>query len=431
MKPSAFRLPFWGHDESSTSSNRGNFLELLKWYSSKCPEVAAVVGMNAPGNNQMIAPKIQKQLVNACAVETTNDILADLGDRWFTLLLDEARDCSVKEKMAVVIRYVNKHGEMIKRFMVVVHVATTTAACFKELVVVVVAQANQYVCDFIWIVGSIVNTSASSCKRADKLRQLEHDRKVKLLERGEISSGKELNQETSLARPGDTRWGFHHSTLCSIEQMWPSVIEVLQNLIDDGDHSSKDLSRTLVERMESYEFVFILLLMKHNINSRSRLKRDGKNVNFYHYYPVEIFCEVIDIILQEMDSHFSETTTDLLIYMSCLDPRNSFSRFDVQKLVRLAHFYEDDFSWSELMLVEQELETYIDDIRSDERFEAISDLGALAKKMIETMKNRVFPLVYRMIELALLLPVATAIVERVFSAMNIVKTDLRNRNGDE
>ena len=406
-------LPFRGHDESPASSNRGNFLELLEWYSSECPEVVAVVGMNAPGNNQMIAPKIQKQLVNACAVETTNAILADLGDRWFTLLLDEARDCSVKEQMAVVIRYVNKHGEVIERFMVVVHVATTTVACLKEaidslfakyglsvarlrgqgydgasnmsgefnglkslimkenpyalyvhcfahqlqLVVVAVAQANQYVCDFMWIVGSIVNTSASSCKRADKLRQFEHDRKVKLLERGEISSGRGLNQETSLARPGDTRWGSHHSTLCRIEQMWPSVIEVLQNLIDDGDRSSKGLSRTLVERMERYEFVFILLLMKRilaitnhlstvlqekdqnivnamrlinnvkcklqklrdsrwdilledvkkfcnthsieiinmtdNINNRSRLKRDGKNVNFYHYYHVEIFCEVI------------------------------------------------------------------------------------------------------------------------------------------
>ncbi|XP_042423076.1 zinc finger MYM-type protein 1-like [Zingiber officinale] len=90
--------------------------------------------MNAPGNNQMIAPKIQKQLVNACAVETTNAILADLGDRWFTLLLDEARDCSVKEQMAVVIRYVNKHGEVIERFMAVVHVATTTTACLKEAI---------------------------------------------------------------------------------------------------------------------------------------------------------------------------------------------------------------------------------------------------------------------------------------------------------
>ncbi|XP_042432562.1 uncharacterized protein LOC122019126 [Zingiber officinale] len=249
-------------------------------------------------------------------IETTNAILADLRDRWFTLLLDEARDCSVKEQMIVVIRYVNKHGELIERFIVVVHVATTTIACLKEAI------------------------------------------------------------DSLFAKYG------------------LSVARLRGQGYDD------------------------------NINSRSRLKRDGKNVHFYHYYHVEIFCEVIDIILHEIDSRFSETTTDLLIYMSCLNPRNSFSRFDVQKLVRLAHFYENDFSWNERMLVEQELETYIDDVRSDERFEGISDLGALVKKMIETMKNCVFPLVYRMIELALLLPVATATVERVFSAMNIVKIDL-------
>ena len=52
-------------------------------------------------------------------------------------------------------------------------------------------------------------------------------------------------------------------------------------------------------------------------------------------------------------------------------------------------------------------------------------------KMVESGKNIVFPLVYRLIELALVLPVATATVERVFSAMKIIKTDLRNRMGDE
>jgi hypothetical protein len=42
----------------------------------------------------------------------------------------------------------------------------------------------------------------------------------------------------------------------------------------------------------------------------------------------------------------------------------------------------------------------------------------------------VFPLVYRLIELALLLPVATATVERAFSAMKIIKTELRNKMSD-
>ena len=46
-------------------------------------------------------------------------------------------------------------------------------------------------------------------------------------------------------------------------------------------------------------------------------------------------------------------------------------------------------------------------------------------------KNISYPLVYSLVTLVLILPVATAIVERVFSAMNIIKNQLRNRIGDQ
>jgi hypothetical protein len=47
--------------------------------------------------------------------------------------------------------------------------------------------------------------------------------------------------------------------------------------------------------------------------------------------------------------------------------------------------------------------------------------------MVETQKHLVFPLVYKLMELALLLPVSTASVERAFSAMKIIKSKLRNK----
>jgi hypothetical protein len=50
--------------------------------------------------------------------------------------------------------------------------------------------------------------------------------------------------------------------------------------------------------------------------------------------------------------------------------------------------------------------------------------------MVSTNKHLGFPLVYRLLKLVLVLPVATASVERCFSAMKIVKTILRNRIGD-
>ena len=51
--------------------------------------------------------------------------------------------------------------------------------------------------------------------------------------------------------------------------------------------------------------------------------------------------------------------------------------------------------------------------------------------MVDNKAHLAFPLVYHIIELALILPVAMASVERAFSAMNIIKTDLRNIMNDE
>ena len=70
-------------------------------------------------------------------------------------------------------------------------------------------------------------------------------------------------------------------------------------------------------------------------------------------------------------------------------------------------------------------------MRADSSFVSCNDLGSLAVKMVRTDRHMVFPLVYRLIELALILPVATASVERAFSAMSIIKTELRNKMGDD
>jgi len=59
-----------------------------------------------------------------------------------------------------------------------------------------------------------------------------------------------------------------------------------------------------------------------------------------------------------------------------------------------------------------------------------NDLGKIAELMVDTGKDGDLDLVYRLIELVLILPVATASVERAFSAMNIIKTELWNKMAD-
>ena len=51
--------------------------------------------------------------------------------------------------------------------------------------------------------------------------------------------------------------------------------------------------------------------------------------------------------------------------------------------------------------------------------------------MVQIRQYLIFPLVYQLITLALTLPVATTSVERFFSSVKIVKTDLRNKIGDD
>ena len=117
--------------------------------------------------------------------------------------------------------------------------------------------------------------------------------------------------------------------------------------------------------------------------------------------------------------------------MACLNPCDSFIAFDKQKLLRLAQFYPQDFSLIESMILNDQLETYIIDMRSSIEFSELKGINDLAEKMVETKRHIVYLLAYLLVTLALVLPVATAIVERTFSAMNIMKNRLRNRMGDQ
>jgi hypothetical protein len=59
---------------------------------------------------------------------------------------------------------------------------------------------------------------------------------------------------------------------------------------------------------------------------------------------------------------------------------------------------------------------------------SIVDLSIMIVK--EKMENR-HAVVYKLLKLVLVLPVATASVERIFSTMNYVKNKLRNKMGDQ
>ncbi|XP_021813234.1 zinc finger MYM-type protein 1-like [Prunus avium] len=269
-------LPFRGHDESETTSNKGNYVELLQFLADHDEKVCAVVFENAPRNLKFIAPKIQKELVNSCAAETIDAIINDLDDAFFSILVDESRDVSIREQMAMVLRYVNKKGQVIERFMGVQYVSDTTSSKLKEaieqlisstnlsmsrlrgqgydgasnmrgelnglktqilreypqvyyihcfahqlqLTLVAVAKGNENIATFFTTASSVINIIGASCKHCDALREQQQKDIMKALEIDDLETEQGLNQETTLKRPCDTHWNSHYDTLLSINTMF-------------------------------------------------------------------------------------------------------------------------------------------------------------------------------------------------------------------
>ena len=117
--------------------------------------------------------------------------------------------------------------------------------------------------------------------------------------------------------------------------------------------------------------------------------------------------------------------------MTCLNPTISFSTFDKERSVRLAQFYASDFSAIDLVTLDHQLQNYIADMRSSKEFLELKGIGNIARKLVETKKDIVYSLVYLLLKLALILPVATATVKRAFSAMKYVKIMLCNQMRDQ
>ena len=103
---------FRGHDESLDSKNRGNFIELIKFTSTFNDKVASVVLENAPGNAKYTSPTIQKEILHILASNVRNAIREEIGDAKFCILVDEARDESKREQMAIILRFVDKKGSL-------------------------------------------------------------------------------------------------------------------------------------------------------------------------------------------------------------------------------------------------------------------------------------------------------------------------------
>ena len=96
---------FRGHDETSTSLNKGTFRELVDWYKEKVEAVKDAYDKGAK-NCQMLSHHIHKDLTKACAKVVMDEIMDEIRGKKFSVHIDESRDVSIKEETAMILRLV-------------------------------------------------------------------------------------------------------------------------------------------------------------------------------------------------------------------------------------------------------------------------------------------------------------------------------------
>ncbi|XP_023734268.1 uncharacterized protein LOC111882135 [Lactuca sativa] len=269
----------------------------------------------------------------------------------------------------------------------------------------------------------------------------------------ETKPGKELNQEISLIQVGD------------------KVVAVVKYVKDEGSNlSNRNQAKGILSYFKTLDFMFLLHLMletlcltdtlsKHlqkkdqNILEVASLLKPTKkallnigivgmseyyvtlckrrtNKTNQHHFEVVIFNTILDMQIQEFRDRFSEVGTKLMENIATLSPCDSFSSFDKTKLLKLSEIYKNDFDDSEMAQLNGQLDIYYHSLLHDVRFFNLKGIANLSRLLVETEKHLSFPLVYRLLKLTLVLPVATAIVERCFSTMKFL-TNLRNKIDDD
>lgn len=166
---------------------------------------------------------------------------------------------------------------------------------------------------------------------------------------------------------------------------WKYPKQRLQIMRDNGWNALLDEVASFCAKHE-----IIIFDMNDKFVAWGRPRRRAEEItNLHQYYRVELFYTVIDMQLQELNNHFTEVNAELLLCLACLNRSNLFSTFDKQKLVPLAQFYLVELSTLDLMALDNQLETYIINMRSNSEFSKVNGMSNLAQKMVE-MKNTFF-----------------------------------------
>ncbi|XP_057513609.1 uncharacterized protein LOC130795473 [Actinidia eriantha] len=234
---------------------------------------------------------IQKEILPILANKVRNIIREEIRDAKFCILVDEAKDTTNREQMAIVLRFVDVHNFLWERFFEIVHVTDITAFTLKKKISDVLARYNLNIKNMqgqgydgasnirglalvaaaendlsVWLFFSklayIVNFVSASPKRQNELQCAQAAEVEHMLVIGECETGRGANQIGTLHQARTIRWSSHFNFICNLIDMYGATIKVLQTMVEEGSSNSiRGKTGGALIAMRSFDFIFILHLM--------------------------------------------------------------------------------------------------------------------------------------------------------------------------
>ena len=119
-------IPLRGHRDNgknqpklgeSRITNTENFIELLN-YRIRGGDKALENHLLCTQQNAKYSPEIQNDIILCCRDLIVQKLVADVKEsKYYTILADEATNCSLKEQIALILRVVDKNSTMREEFV--------------------------------------------------------------------------------------------------------------------------------------------------------------------------------------------------------------------------------------------------------------------------------------------------------------------------
>ena len=312
-------IPFRSHDESSSSLNKGNFLEILNVI-AKHGKVIEEKLLHGPRNAKYTSATIQNDIIGVMANQVRRTICNSIKMAgYYSLMADETKDMGKTEQMSIVVRFFDSDTcEVKERFLTFVEATSLNAenltkynidpqllvsqgydeasvmsghcagvqqrvrevvshaiyihchAHILNLVLVDCARKNSIASEFFSLLQSLyvfMSTSKAHVVFLAQQKELHPDKQTK-----------------ELKRLSDTRWACCSLTLDVICSTYDSIIATLEILAEDPDKTKAVESIGLLNQIRTFKFLASLIILQR-VMSIMKLLSDqlqSKTVDLAH-----------------------------------------------------------------------------------------------------------------------------------------------------